>query len=169
MIADSLVPEPLIHCSQRQFNGDTHIVADAGRRSTGTAAEANRNHIRTGTGNATGNGGNIVNGCHFHNHRLFVVCGLFQRAYQLPQILDGVNIVMWCGGDGIGSLRYHPGSGDITYDLGTRQMTADTGLRTLSHLNFDGGTDLQIVFVNTKASGGNLNDGIFSIRIEIFM
>ena len=170
MIADPFITEALIHCRQCKFNRNTHVVADTGWRCASTAAETvNGNNISTAAGNSTGDGSNVVNRCHFYNNGLLVICRLFQRTDQLPQILYGINIVVRCRRDGVRSFGYHSGTGHISDDLGSGQMSSDTRLCALPHLDLYSSSGFKILFMHTETSGGNLNDGVFTIHVEIFM
>ena len=108
-----------------------------------------------------------MNRSHLHNHRLFVAGDLLQGADQLPQILDGVNVVMGGRGDGIRSLGNHPGFGHVLSYLVSGQMAADTGLCPLAHFDFNGNACVEIVRVYPKPSRGHLDNGVFSVAVKI--
>ena len=76
---------------------------------------------------------------------------------------------MWSRGNRIGTFRYHSGTGYIADNFGAGQMSADTGFSTLSHFNFNCRSGIQIFFVYTKTSGSDLNNGVLTITIKIFM
>ena len=84
---------------------------------------------------------------HLDDHGLFVLSGLLQGVDQLPQILNGVDIVVGSGGNGIRALRDHAGAGHVGCDLGAGQMAADAGLCALSHLDLDGRAGVQVFFL----------------------
>ena len=74
LIADALLPQPLVHGRQRQLNGDTHIVADPGRRSAGAAPEAvDGNDVRAAPRNAAGDSRDVVDRGHLDDHRFPVL------------------------------------------------------------------------------------------------
>ena len=104
-----------------------------------------------------------------HNHRLFIPGGFLQGIDQLPQIFNGIDIVMGSRRNGIGAFRNHAGSGDITDDFRTGQMAADARLRALTHLDLHSGAGFQVIFMNTETAGCHLNNGIRSINIEVLM
>ena len=98
MVAYSLLPQPLIHRSQRQLNGDAHVVPDAGGSRAGTAPEAvDGDDVRAAAGNTAGDGRNIVYRRHLDDNRLLISRCLLQGVNQLPQILNGVNIMVGRG------------------------------------------------------------------------
>ena len=98
MVAYPLLPQPLVHRGQRQFNGDAHIIPDAGGSRAGTAPEAiDGDDIRAAAGDPAGDGRNVVDGCHLDDDRLLVSRRLLQGIDQLPQILNGVNIMVGRG------------------------------------------------------------------------
>lgn len=98
MIAYPLLPQPLIHRGQCQFNGYAHIIPDTGGSRAGTATEAvDGDDIRAAAGDPAGDGRNVVDGCHLDDDRLLVSRRLLQGIDQLPQILNGVNIMVGRG------------------------------------------------------------------------
>ena len=106
VVPDTLVPQPLIHGGQRQLHGDAHVVADAGGGGARAAAVAvDGDDVRAAAGDAAGNGGDVVDGGYLDDDGLFVLGGLLQGVDQLAQILDGVDVVVRRGRDGIAPLR----------------------------------------------------------------
>ena len=106
---------------------------------------------------------------HLDDDGLPVLCGLLQRVDQLPQILNGIDIVMGRRGNGVGTLRDHAGLGHISCDLGAGEMAADAGLCALPHLDLDGGAGIEILFLYAEPAGGDLHDGVVTVAIEILM
>ena len=146
LVPDALVPQTLVHGSQRQLDGDAHVVPDAGGRRAGAAPEpVDGDDVRTAPGDAAGDGGDVVDGGHLDDDGLLIVGGFLQGVDQLPQVFDGVDVVMGRRGDGVRALRYHTGAGHVAHDLGARQMPADAGLCTLAHLDLNGRAGVQIV------------------------
>lgn len=71
---DALLPQPLVHGRQRQFNGDAHVVPDAGWRGAGAAPEAvDSNDVRAAPGNAAGDGRDVVDRGYLDDHRFPVL------------------------------------------------------------------------------------------------
>ena len=102
VVADALVAQPLVHRRQRQLDGDAHIVADAGGRGARAAAEAvDGDDVRAAAGDAAGDGRNVMYGRHLDDDRLLVFGGLLERIDELPQVLDGIDVVVRGGGDGV--------------------------------------------------------------------
>ena len=168
--ADALVAQPLIHGGQRELNGNAHIVADARGRGARAAAEAvDGDDVRAAAGNAACNGGDVVHRRDLYDDGLFILRCLFERVNELAQILDGINVVMRRGGDGVRALRDHPGLGHVPHDLRARQMSADAGLCALAHFDLDGRTGVQIVLVDAEAAGGYLHDGVGAVLVEILV
>lgn len=105
MVADSFVTKSLIHCRQSKFYRNAHVVTDSGRCCSSAAPEpVNGNDVCTAAGDSAGNGCNIVDGCNFYNNWFFIFVSLLQRINQLPQIFNGIDIMVRCRGDGIKSL-----------------------------------------------------------------
>ena len=170
VVPDTLVPEPLVHAGKGKLNGNAHIVPDPGGCSAGAAPEAvNGDDVRTAAGNAAGNGGNIVNGGNLHDHRLGVAGRLLQRVYQLPQILDGVDVVVGRRRNGVAAHGHHTGLCHIPHDLCTGQVSPDAGLCTLSHLDLDGSAAFQIALVDAESAGCHLHDGVCPVLDEILV
>src|SRR5699024_2972362 len=101
-----------------------------GRAGAGTQA-VDDDDIRAGAGNTAGDGGHVVDGGDLYQNRLFVVGGLLQGVDQLPQVLDGIDVVVGGGGDGVSALRDHAGFGDVSDVFGPRQVPADARLGPL--------------------------------------
>ena len=110
-----------------------------------------------------------MDGGDLDDDRLFVFRGFLQGEDELPQVLDGIDVMVGSGGDGVGALGDHAGTGNVADDLGPRQMAADTGLGTLPHLDLDGCTSVQIVRMDAEAAGSDLNDGVFAVAVEVLM
>ena len=70
---------------------------------------------------------------------------------------------------GIAALGNHSGAGNIAYYFRSWQMSADTGLCTLAHFNLYRGAGFQVIFVYAETAGGNLNNGVFTVTIEILV
>ena len=69
--ADTFIPKSLINGCQRQLNGDTYMISDPGRRSSGTAAESvNGNDIRSASGNTACDCRNVMYSGYFYNNKL---------------------------------------------------------------------------------------------------
>ena len=71
--------------------------------------------------------------------------------------------------NGVRTLRNHSGTGNIADDFSAGQVSADSGFCPLTHFNFDGGPGFQIVLMDTETPGGNLNNGIFTVAVEVLM
>ena len=95
--------------------------------------------------------------------------GLLDGVDQLPQVLDGVDVVMGGGGDSVGALRDHAGTGHIRADLGAGQVPADARLGPLAHLDLHRGACLHIVPVDAEAAGGHLYNGVGTVDIEVLV
>ena len=106
---------------------------------------------------------------YLYNDRLFVFRCLLQRVDKLAQILNGVNIVVGGGRDGVGPLGHHAGPGHIAYDLRPGQVSADARLCPLTHLDLNGGAGLQILLVYAEAAGGHLDDGVVPVGVEVLV
>ena len=79
LIADALLPEPLVHRRQRQLHGYAHIVPDScGRRAGAAPAAVNGNDVRAASCNAAGNGRDVMGRCHLDNDGLFIFCSFLQ-------------------------------------------------------------------------------------------
>ena len=170
MISDSFVTQTLIHSSQRKFYGDSHIVTNTGGGGSSAAAEpVNGNDVCSAAGDPAGDGSDVVYSGYLDDDGFLVICRFFQGIDQLPQIFDGINIVVRRGRNRICAFRHHSGAGYISYDLGPGQMATDTGFCTLSHLDLDSGSGFQILFVYAEAPGCHLNNGVFAIGIKIFV
>ena len=89
-----------------------------------------------------------------------ILRGLFEGIHQLPQVLDGVDVVMGCRGDGVRPLRNHPGAGHVPHNLGARQVAADARLGALAHFDLNSCSGLQIILVHAESPGGHLNNGM---------
>ena len=100
---------------------------------------------------------------------LAVAGGLLNGVDQLAQVLNGINIVMGSGRDGIGALRHHPGAGDVSHNLGTGEVSADAGLGALAHFDLDGSTGVKVVLVDAEAAGGHLHHRIGTVPVEVLM
>ena len=110
-----------------------------------------------------------MNRRHLDNDGLFIFGGLFQREDQLPQILNGVDIVMRRGRNGVGAFRDHPGAGYVAHDLGSRQMSADAGLCSLPHFDLNGRAGHQVVLMDAEATGGYLRNGVGAVAVQGFV
>ena len=100
---------------------------------------------------------------------LFIFGRFLDRIYELAQILDGIDIVMRRGRDGVRTLRDHARFGNVRRNFRTRQMSADPGFRALPHLDFDGGCVFQIIFEYAESAARHLHDGIFPVFVEILV
>ena len=101
--ADSLLAQPCVHACKRKLNRDSHIVADLrGRGARSAAISVDGDDVRTAARDAARNRRDIVNGRHLDDDRLFIFRRLFERIYQLAQILN--RIISWCGAGEIASV-----------------------------------------------------------------
>ena len=90
--------QTLIHRCQRKLNRNPYIITDSCGSSSRTASESiDGDDIRAASGDTACNSGDIVNGRNLNNDRLFIFGRFFEGVNQLPQILDGVNVVMRSG------------------------------------------------------------------------
>ncbi len=110
-----------------------------------------------------------MHGGDFDDDRLFVLRRFLQRIDELAQVLDGVDVVMGRGRNGVAPLRNHAGAGDVADDFCAGQVAADAGFRALADFDFDGGAGLQVAFVHAEAPGRHLNDGVRPILIKILV
>ena len=100
--ADALVAQTLVHGGERELNGNADIVTDArGRGARAAAVAVNGDDVRTAAGNAACNGGDVVHCRNFYDDGLFILRCFFERVYELAQVLDGINVVVRRGGDGV--------------------------------------------------------------------
>ena len=170
IVADALVPQPLVHRRQSQLNRDAHMIADTGRRRTGAAAKAvDGNDIRAGARHAAGDGCNIMDRRHLHNDGLLAVGRFLERIDQLPQVFNRIDVVVRRRRDGVRSFRNHPRARDVTNDLCAGQMAADPGLCALAHFDLDGGAGVQIVFIHAEPSGRHLHNGVRAVAVKVLM
>ncbi len=116
------------------------MITDSGGGGAGASPKAvYRNHIGAASGNAAGNGGDVVDGGYFYYDRFFIFCGFFQRKYKLPEIFNGINIMVGSRGNSIRAFWYHPGTGDVSHNFCAGKVSADPGLGALPHFYLDGG------------------------------
>ena len=168
VVADALLTQAGVDRGERKFDGDAHVVADAGGRSARATAEAvQRDDIRAAARNAAGDRRDVVHGGNLDDDGLFVRRRLFQGEDELAQVLDGVNIVVRCGRDGIHALGDHTGDGDLVRDLFPGKVPADAGLCALPHLDLDRGVVLQILREHAESARCDLHDRILAVLIEI--
>ena len=95
IVSDTFIPKPLIYCGEGEFHRDADVIAYPGRRCACAAAETvDGDDVGAASGDAAGDRRDIVNGCDFYDDRFFVLCSFLQGKYQLPQVFDGIDIVM---------------------------------------------------------------------------
>ena len=168
VVADALLTQAGVDRGERKFDGDAHVVADAGGRRARAAAEAvQRNDVRAAARNAAGDRRDVVHGGDLDDDRLFVRRRLFQGEDELTQIFDGIDIVVRRGRDGVHALGDHTGDGDLVRDLFPGKMPADAGLCALPHLDLDRGVVLQILREHAESARCDLHDRILAVLIEI--
>ncbi len=74
-----------------------------------------------------------------------------------------------CGREGICPDRDHPGLGDLISYLLTREMSADTWFCTLSDLDLNHRTVVQVFAGYTEPAGCDLDYNIIYIWIQVFV
>ena len=169
-VADPLVAQPLVNRRERKLDRDTDVVADACRCRARAAAQAvDGDDVRAAAGDTAGDGRDVVHRRHLDDDGLFIPRGLLEREHQLPQVLDGVDVVVRRGRDGIAPLRNHTRARDVRADLPPGQMSADAGLRPLPHLDLDGRARVQIPLIHAEAPGGHLHHRLRPEVVKILM
>ena len=162
--------ESRIHRSQRQFNRDADVIADAGRRSARAAAEAvDGDDVRAGTRNAGRNRRDVMHRRNLDNDRLCVPRRFLERENQLAQILDGVNIMVRRGGNRVRAFGNHARFGNIRHNLPARQMTANARLCALPHLDFNRRARVQVIVIDAEAPRRDLHNRVFAVLVEVLM
>ncbi len=162
--------EALVHGGDGDFDGDAQVVADDRRGGAGATAEAvDVDDVGAGADDAGGDGSDVVDRGDLDGDRDLVLGGLLEGVDELAEVLDGVDVVMGSGGEGVGALGYAAGGGDGGGDLGAREMAADAGLGALADLDLDGGAGAEVVLVDAEAAGSALDDGAVGVLVEILV
>ena len=152
------------------ISSDAHIIPDAGGRRARAAPEAvDGNDVRARARNARGDGRHIVYGGYFHNDGLFIMGGFLQAVDELAQVLDGIDVVVRRGADGVRSLGHHARAGHIAHDLRAGQMPADARLCPLPHLDLHSRACVQVFAVYAEPAGRHLHDGVGAVTVKILM
>jgi hypothetical protein len=110
-----------------------------------------------------------VYGADLDRDRLGVLRSFLDRENQLPQILDGIDVVVRRRAQGVGPLGNHAGFADLGVDLLGRQVAADAGLGSLPDLDLDRRREVQVVHVHAEPAAGDLDDHVARIRPEILV
>ena len=162
--------ESRIHRSQREFNRNADVIADAGGRSARAAAETvDGDDIRAGARNAGRNRRDVMHRRNLNDDRLGVPRRFLERENQLAQILDGVDIMVRRGGNGVRAFWNHARFGNICHNLPARQMPADARLRALPHLDFNRRARVQVIVIDAEASRRDLHNRVFAVLVEVLL
>ncbi len=98
-----------------------------------------------------------------------MVGGLLQGKNKLAQVLNGVNVMMGGGGDGVRAFRDHAGTGDVRPHLGAGQVPADSRLRALTHFDLNGCAGVEVVLVHAEPPACHLHDSVGTVGVEILV
>ena len=122
-----------------------------GRGARRAAETVDVDDVRARAGDAAGDCGDVVHGGYLDRDRLGVFDRLLEREDELPQVLDGVDVVVRRRGKRVGAGGDHARRGDLVVDLFAGQMPADAGLGALAdlYLYADGG--LEVLVENAEA------------------
>ena len=118
IVSYSLVAQPLVNGGKGKLNGNSHVVAySRGSRSRASAEAVDCDDVGAAAGDTRGNGGNVVHRRNLDDYGLFIFGGLFQRENKLTEVLNGINVVVRGGGNGVGALGDHAGFGNVAHDF----------------------------------------------------
>ena len=95
--------------------------------------------------------------------------GFLQAVDELAQVLDGIDVVVRRGADGVRSLGHHARAGHIAHDLRAGQMPADARLCPLPHLDLHSRACVQVFAVYAEPAGRHLHDGVGAVTVKILM
>src|SRR5699024_2669129 len=99
VVADALFAQARVDLGERQFDGDAHVVADAGGRRARASAEAvDGDDVRPAPRDAARDRRRVVHRRDLDDDRLLVFRRLFEGIDELLQVLDGIDVVMGRGG-----------------------------------------------------------------------
>src|SRR6267378_3873345 len=122
--------------AQPDFPGKTGVLDGGQWRRTGTAVvPADGDNVRARLGYARGNDADSGTGNEFYADARARIDGA-QVVYQLREVFDAVNVVMWRRRNQRGARRGVPDARDVFADFLGGQLAALTGLRALRHLDF---------------------------------
>ncbi len=77
LIPDAFIPQALVYSGQSQFDGDAHVIPDAGGRGARAAPEAvDSDDVRPASGDTAGDSGDVVDGGYLDDHRFFYIRSL---------------------------------------------------------------------------------------------
>src|SRR5467141_2916499 len=152
--------------AQPNFPGKTGVLDGGQWRRAGTAVvPADGDDVRARLGYARGNDADSGTGNEFYADARARIDGA-QVVYQLREVFDAVNVVMWRRRNQRGARRGVPDARDVFADFLGGQLSALTRLRALRHLDFEFfGVD-EIIRRDSKTSRGDLLDLICRGRLE---
>ena len=169
-ISDTLVTKSLVNGCESKLNGDTHIITYSCGSRTCTASETVYcDDIRTRTCDTRSDSRNVMNCCDLYDNGLCIFRCLFQREYELAEVLDGVDVVVGSRGDSVCAHGYHTCSGNIFSDLSAGKMAADTGLCALTHFDLNSRTCVKVILEYAETSRSYLHDGVGAVLIKVLV
>ena len=168
--AQAVHDQALMSFRDAQLPGQARVMdggVDGGR--AGTAVKAgNQDDLRTGLGNAGGDGADTG-----FTDQLDIDSGLavgaLQVVNQLGQILNGVDIVVRRGRDQANTRGRVAALGNPGIDLRAGQLTALAGLRALSHFDLDFLGGHQVFAGDAEPGGCHLLDGAVALGAEAIL
>ena len=118
VVSYTLVAKTLIDRREREFDGNTYVIADTrGSRSRPAAKSVDRDYVRAAARDSACDRRDVMNSRHLDDNGLFVVGRFFKRVHELAQILDRIDVVVRCGRNGVRAFGNHTGAGDVANDF----------------------------------------------------
>mmetsp|Transcript_31062 Transcript_31062/g.56347 ORF Transcript_31062/g.56347 Transcript_31062/m.56347 type:complete len:301 (+) Transcript_31062:1051-1953(+) len=157
-IAQSIKNESLLRFREAELPGKTGALDSRPCRGAGASVVTTDGDV---IGKRLGHAGGDDTDANFRNelHRDFAGgLRVLQIVDELREILDGVNIVVWRGGDETHTRRRVAGSGNVFRNFEPRKLSSFPWLGTLSHLDLDLVAVRQIVTCHAKTSRCDLLD-----------